>query len=588
MHPPAPRQRHFSEDDDRTRVVPLQLPRTGGTRVVPPLRPVALPTPAADRRVGRYHVGERLGGGGMASVYQAHDPSLHRDVAIKFLHPSLAEDEECRARFLREARAAGGLSHPNIVVVHDVGEIDGRPYIAMELVQGSTLADALEAQMPVAVRDAVVIAIQLARALEYAHAHGIVHRDIKPANVMLLADRRTVKVADFGIAHVEDGQAQRTQLGAVLGTPQYMSPEQVRGDRLDGRSDLFSAGIVLYQMLAGERPFRGDSLVALAASIEQAEPPPLADKRPEVPPSLRRVVARCLAKDPARRYQSGREMADALKKVLVEIDERQRQREQGRHRWVPLRVKWALGAGAVVTALLALSSSLITQRLHEAMLEQVAEQGGSLARFIARQNALAVLGDDWDMVDVALQEVMKTRSFDRVLVTDAAGTVRASTEAALLGRPWRREGVAVAVAPGLVAHRYSRAGENQLGFEAPVTFRDQTLGRVVLGVPEKPLGRVVGLAATLMALLAASTVLAVALAAFVVAGWFARPIRLVAESMDEIAKGRFDHRIAEPRRDELGDLFQAFDQMAVALQRREQGLSSFGNATLPPTPAPRG
>ncbi len=563
----------------------MPLPRAGGTRVVPRPRPATGLGHGPERQVGRYQVGERLGGGGMASVYRAHDPTLHRDVAIKFLHPSLAEDEDCRARFLREARAAGGLSHPNIVVVHEVGELEGRPYIAMELVQGSTLADALDALMPMPVRDAVIVAIQLARALEYAHAHGIVHRDIKPANVMLLADRRTVKVADFGIAHVDDGQAQRTQMGAVLGTPQYMSPEQVRGERLDGRSDLFSAGIVLYQMLAGVRPFRGDSLVALAAAIEQAEPPPLAGQRSEVPPSLRRVVARCLAKDPARRYQTGREMAEALKKVLAEIDERQR--ERGRHRGVPLRVKWALGAGAVVAALLALCSSLITQRLHEAMLEQVAEQGASLARFIARQNALAVLGDDWDMVDVALQEVMKTRSFDRVLVTDAAGTVRASTEAALLGRPWRREGSTVTVAPGLVAHRYSRAGENQLGFEAPVTFRDKTLGQVVLGVPERPLGRVVGLAATLMAVLAGATVLAVALAAFVVAGWFARPLRLVAESMDEIAKGRFDHRIAEPRRDELGDLYQAFDQMAAALQRREQGLSPLGQATLPPTPAPQ-
>jgi eukaryotic-like serine/threonine-protein kinase len=248
------------------------------------------------RQVGRYMIQSRLGRGGMATVYKAHDPSIGRDVAVKFLHASLAEDEDCRARFLREARAAGGLSHPNIVVVHDVGEIEGRPYMAMELIDGMTLADLVERNKVVPVRDAVVIGLQLARALEYAHARGVVHRDIKPGNIMLLSDGRTVKVADFGIAHMDDGGLQRTQVGDVLGTPQYMSPEQTRGDKLDGRSDLFSAGIVLYQLLAGERPFRGENLVAVATQIATAEPPPLAQKRPDAPASLRRIVERCLAK----------------------------------------------------------------------------------------------------------------------------------------------------------------------------------------------------------------------------------------------------------------------------------------------------
>ena len=236
----------------------------------------AVSSDAPVRQVGRYMIQSRLGRGGMATVYKAHDPSIGRDVAVKFLHASLAEDEECRARFLREARAAGGLSHPNIVVVHDVGEIEGRPYMAMELIDGMTLADLLERSKTVPVRDAVVIGLQLARALEYAHARGVVHRDIKPGNVMLLSDGHTVKVADFGIAHMDDGGLQRTQVGDVLGTPQYMSPEQTRGDKLDGRSDLFSAGIVLYQLLAGERPFRGENLVAVATQIATAEPPPLA------------------------------------------------------------------------------------------------------------------------------------------------------------------------------------------------------------------------------------------------------------------------------------------------------------------------
>ncbi len=191
------------------------------------------------RQVGRYRIKNRVGRGGMAAVFRAEDPSIGRDVAIKFLHASLCEDEESRVRFLREARAAGGLSHPNIVVVHDVGEVDRRPYMAMELIDGAPLSDVLSERSTLPVRDVVLIGLQLARALEYAHGRGVVHRDIKPSNIMFLRDGKTVKVADFGIASMDDGSGeQRTIAGTVMGTPQYMSPEQTRGDKLDGRSDL--------------------------------------------------------------------------------------------------------------------------------------------------------------------------------------------------------------------------------------------------------------------------------------------------------------------------------------------------------------
>jgi serine/threonine-protein kinase len=229
--------------------------------------PGAKPDDKQFTQVGRYRILEHLGRGGMATVYKAHDPSIGRDVAIMFRHASLSEDAECRTRFLREARAAGGLSHPNIVVVHDVGEIEGRPYMAMEMLQGASLAEELEQNKRLMVRDVVSIGIQLARALDYAHSKGVIHRDIKPGNIMRERANGAVKVTDFGIAHVDESASvgeQRTRVGDVIGTPQYMSPEQTRGEKLDGRSDLFSAGIVLYQMLTGVRPFRGDSLVAIA------------------------------------------------------------------------------------------------------------------------------------------------------------------------------------------------------------------------------------------------------------------------------------------------------------------------------------
>jgi HAMP domain-containing protein len=433
------------------------------------------------------------------------------------------------------------------------------------------------------VREVVIIGLQLARALEYAHARGIVHRDIKPGNIMILADGQTIKVADFGIAHMDDGTTeQRTMVGAVMGTPQYMSPEQTRGDKVDGRSDLFSAGIVLYQLLAGERPFRGESLVAVATKIATEDPPPLNQKRPEVPASLRRVVDRCLAKKPEQRYQTGKEVAEALQKVLHEIDETAR--ESNKPRIVPLRVKWAVTMALIVAVVMGLTTAVITQRQYAAMMGQVTDYGASLARFIAAQNAAAVLGDDWDAVDVLVQEMMKTRNFERVSVVDMSGVVKVSSIPALVGQPYKAEASQTSVGgtASSTLKRYPVQGEDILGFEAPVLFQGKQVGRVELGIPEKPLTQVARLSITLMVVLAVVTVLAVAIAMYFVANWFAKPIRLLGESMAEIGKGRFDHRISERRNDEFGLLFQAFDEMALALQRRIHGAPA-SPPTLPTT-----
>lgn len=526
------------------------------------------------RQVGRYLIQSRLGRGGMATVYKAHDPQINRSVAIKFLHASLAEDAEFHARFLREARAAGGLSHPNIVVVHDVGEIEGRPYMAMELVDGIPLAEQLERGKPLPIRDAVLVGLQLARALDYAHAHGIVHRDIKPGNILMLADRRTVKVSDFGIAHMDEGGGQQhTQVGAVMGTPQYMSPEQTRGERLDGRSDLFSAGIVLYQMITGERPFRGESLVAVATRIANDPTPPLASKRADAPASLRRVVERCLAKQAGQRFQTGKELGDALLKVLAELDEAAR--EQSKPSIVPLRVKWAIAMAAIVAVVMGITGAIVTQRQYTALMGQAVGYGSSLARFIARQNAAPALAEEWEVVDVAVQEMMKTGSFERIVVMDPAGVVRASSVPALVGKRYTPAGTEPLgkLAGGTAAFRYRVQSEPVLGFEAPAMFQDKLVGRVALGIAERPLTQVAQLSITLMVVLVLVTVAAVAMAMYLLANWFAKPIRLVGDSLREIAKGNFTQRIAESRKDEFGLLFAEFDAMAQSLQDRDNARS---------------
>jgi serine/threonine-protein kinase len=308
----------------------------------------------------------------------------------------------------------------------------------------------------------------------------------------------------------------------------------------------------------------------------------LSQKRTEVPASLRRVVDRCLAKQPSQRYQTGKELAEALTKVLAEIDETARERD--RPRIIPLRVKWAATMALIVALVMGLTAAVITQRQYAAMMGQVSEYGESLARFISAQNAAAVLGEEWDAVDVSVQAMMRARNFERLSVVDRAGVVRVSSLPALIGQPYRaasQDRVETDAPANGVAVRYRAGDESVLGFEAPVMFQGKQVGLIALGIPEQPITRVARLSISLMLVLAVVTVLAVAIAMYLLANWFAKPIRLVEESMAEIGKGRFTHRINEHRNDEFGQLFRAFDDMAQALELREPGAPA-----SPPTIAP--
>lgn len=265
------------------------------------------------RTVGHYRILGHLGSGGMGTVYRARDERLGREVALKFLPAHVSGQVAAQERLLLEARAAAALQHPNVCVIHDIGETDdGQPFIAMALCEGETLRDRL-ARGPLPLADAVATAAQIARALAAAHARGIVHRDVKPANVMIASDG-TAKLLDFGLAKMAD--AGLTRPGMTPGTIAYMSPEQVGGDAVDHRTDLWSLGVVLYEMIAGTRPFRGASDRVLAQAILHDEPPPVSTQRPDAPDTLARIVARLLRKDLATRYASTGELLTDLAVAL--------------------------------------------------------------------------------------------------------------------------------------------------------------------------------------------------------------------------------------------------------------------------------
>ena len=270
------------------------------------------------QKLGRYEIIEELGRGAMGVIYRAKDPAIGRLVAIKtirlgdFTDPS--HFEELHGRLRREAQSAGALSHPNIITIFDVGEEQGLAYFAMELVEGRNLERVIETNQQLDYATIVHIARQAADALGFAHQHGIVHRDIKPANIMLTQEGR-VKVADFGIAKV--GSTKLTQPGTLLGSPSYMAPEHFLGQSLDGRSDIFALGIVLYELITGQPPFTAESLGALSYKIVHEDVVPPIELKPDLDPQLNEVIVKALARDPAQRFQSAEELCAALDAVSI-------------------------------------------------------------------------------------------------------------------------------------------------------------------------------------------------------------------------------------------------------------------------------
>ena len=300
-------------------------------------------------QLGRYKITSELGRGAMGVVYKGEDPSLDRTVALKtiILSDEAAGRSEYHARFFQEAKAAGRLSHPQIITVYDFGEEGDVAYMAMEFLKGTELRTRMK-EGTISVPEAVHIAEQVAEGLGYAHEHGVVHRDIKPSNIMLLAHDQ-VKIMDFGIARMRASD-HKTSTGLVLGTPKYMSPEQVAGSPVDHRSDIFSLGVVLYEMLTHTKLFSGEDTPQIFHNVVNFQPPAPSRVNPEVPPMLDFVVERALKKDPAVRYQDAFELASDLHSALAELVDREvaASKKKGRDRDTTKTMK--LDADALKTA----------------------------------------------------------------------------------------------------------------------------------------------------------------------------------------------------------------------------------------------
>jgi len=260
-------------------------------------------------QIGKYKIIGEIGEGAMGVVYKAHDPVLNRFVAIKMISATVKADNELRQRFQREAQAAAGLNHPNIITVHDFGEEQGKIYMAMELLEGVDLRDLISGGEVGSLETRLSIMEQVCDGLAFAHAKGIVHRDLKPGNIHIQGNGQ-VKVLDFGLARLDSSDMTKT--GLVMGTPNYMSPEQVLGEKVDARSDIFSIGAVFYEMFCGHKPFHSDSVHTVMFQVVHKEPPPLRERAPDMPEGLVQIIEKAMAKDREKRYQSAGQLRSAL------------------------------------------------------------------------------------------------------------------------------------------------------------------------------------------------------------------------------------------------------------------------------------
>ena len=522
------------------------------------------------KKIGRYEIDALVGEGGMARVYRAHDPEIGRVVAIKLLKDDVGIDEEYSARFLREARAAGAISHPNIVTIFDVGREAGTPYITMEYLEEESLADLFAAKERMPLKQVVKLGAQLARALDHAHHRGVVHRDIKPGNILLMENGQSVKITDFGIARLDSSDdMQKTHAGTILGTPRYMSPEQATGQEVDGRSDLFSLGVILYEMLTGNKAFDSNNIPTLMLQIMRKDPTPVRSLAPNVPLGLQRIVSKLLQKRPEKRFKSGADLAEALDReheALVEQEE-----EAGRNKFVSLRVKWAALLGGAIAVLFFACMTLIYYVESNVIRGQVIDSGASLARFVSSQAAVPVLSENWVPLELFVEDASERGAFDYLVVVDHDAVVRATTQQDEIGTPF----VFPLSAESIVEQEDMLTFELELPdgmtiflFDTPVLFQQTEIGRVYLGIDRADMDSVLRSTLLLLAGAGILTVMSVVGMLYMFGGLLARPIRLLSRFLHNFGAGDLDSRISDTRNDEIGQLFTAFNNMADQMQAR--------------------
>jgi eukaryotic-like serine/threonine-protein kinase len=522
------------------------------------------------RTLGRYTLRGELGRGAMSLIHLGYDPRIRRILAIKTLRPEYARDEEYRHRFLSEARAAGTLTHPGIITLFDVGVSNGIPFIAMELLKGPTLEGFVEKHPRLPLRTILRIATQIAEALDYAHRQGVVHQDIKPENIAVTSDSGNVKVMDFGIARLrQEADGIGAASGEVAGTPHYMSPEQIRGKDIDGRSDLYSLGVLLYWLLSGHTPFQTNNVNELLRKILHDPVPALKPLDPDTPDALIHVVHTLLARDPGERYQTGGELVEDLRRIDDALVEREG--DWVGQRIVPIRVRWTALMSLLVAVTVTLGLSVVYHKQNEAMSSLAFDYGLTLTQMLALESAEDLLLRDRIAIQVLVDEMARNRDIVHLAVSDRDGHVLASTDAQLLGavdRTLPAERRLLERGPQAVYSMEDGQGRTFFLFDSPIRYQHHELGRLKVGLSTDALGAANRTTLAAMIAVMLVTLLTVFLGAYFLSRRLVVPIEILRHALGGITQGRLDSRIRVQRNDEFDRVFAAFNTMADSLEAR--------------------
>jgi len=518
-------------------------------------------------RIGRYEIVRELGRGSMSIVYEGFDGRIDRHLAIKVLRGRFAGDVNARQRFMREARAAGGLAHPNIVTVFDVGQVDGKPYLVMELLPGGSLEDWLGGERldRLDIERILDVALQLARALDYAHRNGIVHRDIKPANIHYDHATGQVKMMDFGIAAIERGASPENRYSDVAGTPSHMAPELIRGQGATERSDLYALGVVLYQLLSGRLPFDGGDCAEVLKQALAHDTQPLRPLRPDTPREMIDLTHRLMALDVEARPLNARQLAEEIEEI---IDGRRRGLLRGFRRqsaaW-----RWPVAVVLVVALVLIFGLNHIFTSQKQAMAEVTWGYGDALASLVAQETAESLILEDATALSLLVDDFGVNREVMYLHVSDQDGTVQASTNPFLKGEQ-------VPAPDGMEVEREDNSvrlhvsSEGVLEFAVPVRFQARRVGEIRLGLDGSGLQSA---ARSTMSMLIA--VFSVALAAVLLGlAWITRRnqtgLKRLAWGLKRLQRGQYEFRFDEDRRDEFTGASRAFNRLAMRLEEQRQ------------------
>jgi len=526
------------------------------------------------KQLGRYEIIQEVGRGATAFVYKAYDPELDRHLAIKILRHELASDEDYRDAFIREARLAAQLTHPGIVTIFDVGIAEGKPYIAMELLEGVTLEKILKTQGKLKVRTVLAMSLQLSSALKYAHQQGVIHRDIKPANIVVLKDKKTVKLTDFGIAQFDNSLANLGKSSdKVLGTPEYMAPEQILGKAMDNRSDLYSFGVLIYQLLVGHPPFSNADLGILFKQIVKSKPPELVlDDSPEdekVKDDFNDLIRKLLQKRIDKRFNNAALVSSELRNIQTKIGAKKKNINKG---FISLKLRWtAIMAGAVFIAM-CISLAVVYFVQNKALSGITFDYARSIARMIAYESSEPILLDDSIGLNALVLESSKNEQLKSVFVMALDNTILASTEETnMIGKsfvvPLNRE--LKQSFENSVIYQRQLADKNMLfDIEMPILYGNKNIGHLYVSFSANSM-----ISASKTTLVTMLTVMIITLfVIFLVTLALARQASMdyirVTLALRKVTLGNTHSRLISKKNDEAGQLFSAFNQLAEYLEVR--------------------